>query len=58
MTTHDKCCKVDFEHHGTLMVENELLEERGLYESIGLNTLGLLYSHFDAVTANKTSSHL
>ena len=50
--THQKDCQVDFE--GDLFLfDDKILEYTGLQEGIGLNTLGVLYSHFQAIVTSK-----
>ena len=56
--THNESSEVNLENSRRVSREEELLEEVGLDERIGLHTLGLLYRHFQPITAEKTSGHL
>lgn len=55
---YDECIEIDSEDSRGRRIEREFLEEGGLDECIGLHTLRLLHSHFQAITADEASCYL
>ena len=56
--THNEYGEVDPEDYWWAVGECKLLEEGGLYEGIGLDALGLLHSHLEAIATDETGGTL
>lgn len=58
INTYNEYVEVDSECHGGVVGEGELLEESGLDEGVGLDTLGLLHGHLHTIAADETCGTL